>query len=496
MLTSMGKTVAALPLLILLMPIFSTSGLPTFTWYDPLEAPKLAQLDISRMTVNWQGNITLTFEFYGELGDNVSIIGNVYFDKLIEGEGVPIGDIKGADYRLTFLISPKENACALNRYDPLRNEWDVRMSARCKAVVEGGKVVVTTPNMTKAFPEGKFGVKAYMWTSERDDFDWVDYKIRKNGKALIDGKLDDYGPPVILDPVGDVTKSADYEALYAKDDFYRLYFAIVPVDGLDCKLRGYGARIERFFGVYIDADLNRSNGFELAGEYIYRCGIRGREWERLPLRSIYASNPALRREGVAVGDVFESYVYLGPVRSEIAKNKEFGLSATVITRLMDAVPDSGWLIYAPDGLSPREFEVIGPQTDLSMNSDISSKFKAFGTASGVNRIVLGGPAVNPSYNADVEFLKSQRGFYSGLKVNGTEYWVSYGSSDYAVVTISKVGGGTYIVAAGVTRYGTKAALLWLSENLPLLGERTYVLSWIDDGDGKVEINEVGMVYSG
>ncbi len=491
--TNLRKSIVLLILILLLIPIASIHGQKFLTWHDPLEVPQLPRLDVKEMAVSWQGNITLIFSFYRELEKNISIIGNIYFDKLIEGEGVPSGDTKGADYRLIFLISPERKVCIINRYDSLRNEWDITMSIKCKAKIEEGKVIVKTPNLTKAFPKKEFGVKAYIWTSEKDDFGWVNYKIHRDGKAIIDGKLGDYTAPIILDPVGDADQLADYKALYAKDDFYHLYFAIVPVDGLGCKLRGYGARLERFFGVYIDADLNRSNGFELASEYIYRCSMKGREWERIPLSSTYINNPRLRREGVMIDKVFESYVYLGPILNEIAKNKEFGLKATIITRVMDRVPDNGWIIYSNQGIYPKEFEVTGPQTDLAMNSDISELFKSFGKVSGTNRIVLGGPAVNPSYGASVKFLKSSRGYYSGIEVNGTDYWVSYGSSDYAVVSISNVGGGTYIIAAGVTRYGTRAALLWLSENMHLLRGGTYVLSWIDNGNGKVELSEIGVI---
>ncbi len=492
-LTYLRKSIILPILMILLIPLAPISGQKSLTWYDPLEVPQLPRLDVREMAVSWQGNITLIFSFYKELEKNTSIIGNVYFDKLIEGEGVPSGDIKGADYRLIFFISPEQKVCTINRFNSLRNQWDITMSIKCNADIREGKVIVKTPNLTKAFPKREFGVKAYIWASEKDDFDWVDYKIRKDGKAVIDGRLGDYAAPVILDPVGDADQLADYKALYAKDDFYHLYFAIVPVDGLGCKLRGYGARLERFFGVYIDADLNRSNGFELASEYIYRCSMRGREWERIPLSALYMSNPRLRREGVMIGKVFESYVYLGPILDQVAKNKKFGLKATVITRVMDRVPDNGWIVYSNGVHYPKEFEVTGPQTDLAMNSDLSKLFKSFGKATGTNRIVLGGPAVNPSYGANVKFLKSNRGYYSGIEVNGTDYWVNYGSSDYAVVSISNVGGGTYILAAGVTRYGTRAALLWLSENMPLLKDGTYVLSWIDNGNGKVEISEIGVI---
>ncbi len=479
---------------VLLIPPPHLSAQDTLTWYDPLEEPQLPQLDVKAMHISWNGNITLAFYFYGTpSAENFTVIGNVYLDRLVEGEGVPEGDVKGADYRLVFFVNPNQTDCSVQRFNSLKNGWD-RLAAACWVRMEEERVILTTPNVTAAFPKGEFGVKAYMWMVERDDFDWVTYKLEKEGAARIDGKLGDYGAPTILDSVGDADRVADYKELYVKDDFYRIYFAIVPVDGLGCNLRGYGARLERFFNVYVDADLNRSNGHELWESYLYRCNLTGRTWERLPTKAIYVSNPALRRKGLMVGDVFESYVYLGPVRKQIVNHgRQLGLRASVVTRLMDAIPDSGWLIYRRDHLSPSSFEVTGPDVDISMNKDLSDRFKAFGKASGIYRITLGGPAVNPSYGEPVKFVKGENGLFYGVEVGNTTYWASYGRRDFAVVGIHEAGEGIYITAAGVTRFGTRAALMWLSENMPLLKEGTYILSWIDDGDGKVDISEIGVV---
>ncbi len=481
-------------LMVIPLPLPRLSAQGTLTWYDPLEEPQLPQLDVKAMHISWNGNITLTFEFYETpTAENFTVIGNVYLDRLVEGEGVPEGDIKGADYRLVFSVNPNQTACSVQRFNSLNDRWDL-LAAVCWVKMEGGKVILTTPNVTAAFPKGELGVKAYMWMVERDDFNWVTYKLKKDGEAKIDGKLGDYGVPTILDPVGDADKIADYRELYAKDDFYNLYFAIVPVDGLGCELRGYGARLERFFNVYVDADLNRSNGHELWEGYLYQCNLTGRTWERLPTKTLYVENPALRRKGVMVGDVFESYVYLGPVRRQIIDHdRQFGLRASVVTRLMDAVPDRGWLVYRGDHLSPSMFEVTGPEVDMSLNGDLSGKFKAFGKASGIYRITLGGPAVNPSYGEPIKFVKGENGLFYGIEVNNMTYWASYGHRDFAVVGIHRAGEGMYITAAGVTRFGTRAALIWLSENMPLLSEGVYVLSWMDDGDGRVEISEIGVV---
>ncbi len=483
-----------LVLALLLSPLMSTGAQGTgAVWYDPMEEPRLPQLDVKSMTIGWNGSLMLTFEFYGApSARNLSVVGNVYLDRLVKGEGVPTGDVKGADYRLVFSVDPNRTACSVERFNSLKGGWDL-LAAVCWVKLDGNRIVLRTPNVTAVFPEGRFGVKAYMWMAERDDFDWVTYKLRNQGKAKIDGRLGDYSAPVILDAVGDADRPADYKELYAKDDFYNLYFAIVPVDGLGCDLRGYGARFERFFNIYVDSDQNTSDGPELWDGFLYRCNLSGRTWERLPTRAIYTMNPSLRRKGIAVGRVFESYVYLGPVRQQVVSHgRQFNLSAAVLTRYMDAIPDKGWLVYGEKRLSPSSFEVVGPETDIDMNGDLSGRFKSFGRATGLYRITLGGPAVNPSYNEPIEFVKRGDLFY-GLRVGNVTYWSSYSHRDFAVVGIHRAGGGFYVTAAGVTRYGTRAALIWLSENMPLLKEGTYVLSWIDDGDGRVEISEIGVV---
>ena len=483
-------------LALLLTPFIIVRGANSKIWYDPMEAPDLQYMDVKYVEITSSGNLSFAFKTYGRLLSNSSIIGNIYLDRLREGEGVKEGDLKGADFRISFVISPTENACIMNRFDSFRNQWDVRTALRCSANIStDGNIVVTTPNLSRAGLSDKFGFKAFMWIAQADEFEWVRYKLQEERKATIDGKVTEYKVPVIVDPVGDAPSPADYRALYAKDDFYRLYFAIVPVEPLSCRMTGYGARIERYFFIKIDADLNTTNGPELQRSYSYICSITGRRWQRATQSTLYSLNPSLRREGVVVGDVLESYIYLGPVRSEIVKRgREFGLSAMVITRIMDRIPDKGWIFFAKDGTTSKDLEVVGPKTDIEMNADLSSLFKSFGSAKGTNQIILGGPAVNPSYNSGIEFLKSEKGYYSGINVNGTEYWVQYGTRDYAVVDISHIGGGIYITAAGVTRYGTRAALLWLANNLPLLGEGTYVLNWIDNGNGEVELSEIGIIY--
>ncbi len=97
-----------------------------------------------------------------------------------------------------------------------------------------------------------------------------------------------------------------------------------------------------------------------------------------------------------------------------------------------------------------------------------------------NLIFVGGPAVNwwP---------------YNPFKVNGN-YRLDVGGSifgkmDHAVILVKRCGGFNFVWAGGLTRYGTRAALLWLSSGRKA-GPITY-LEWRDlNGNGSVELKEV------
>ena len=116
---------------------------------------------------------------------------------------------------------------------------------------------------------------------------------------------------------------------------------------------------------------------------------------------------------------------------------------------------------------------------------------------GISAVVvrLGGPLVDPAgwSGAEVEFIR-ESGSYASLSYPNGTLRARYGVEDYAVVWVTRCGDLTLVRAAGVTRYGTRAALTWLLNSPTISGEYT-VLRWLDDGDGVVEMSEVTVVAS-
>ncbi len=84
-------------------------------------------------------------------------------------------------------------------------------------------------------------------------------------------------------------------------------------------------------------------------------------------------------------------------------------------------------------------------------------------------------------------------FVGGPAVNWWPYPFSlgkaiYGKEDEALILVKGCGNFRFVWAGGLTRYGTRAALLWLSSRE--VGPTTHLI-WKDlNGDGKVELDEV------
>ena len=134
---------------------------------------------------------------------------------------------------------------------------------------------------------------------------------------------------------------------------------------------------------------------------------------------------------------------------------------------------------------PEEYSVTAKEVDLSFNGDLLGYF-----GHGNRSLFLGGPAAIP-------FAWEEHGvFFSGcsLIVEGLDRRLNatFGVRDYAVILLEADG---TIRIAGITRYGTRAGLLWLLQEYDLMAGRSLiVIEWVDlDGDGSVEYWETSPV---
>jgi hypothetical protein len=102
-------------------------------------------------------------------------------------------------------------------------------------------------------------------------------------------------------------------------------------------------------------------------------------------------------------------------------------------------------------------------------------------------IIVGGPFVNPSSAAVAERSGIKFG-RDWMDVNGTVYRSEWGHLDYAIVLIK--GGAMYVM--GTHRYGTEAALLWLSRKPSFYSYA--IIKWVDiNGDRGVDWEEISEV---
>ncbi|GEM_PF-3120299 len=141
--------------------------------------------------------------------------------------------------------------------------------------------------------------------------------------------------------------------------------------------------------------------------------------------------------------------------------------------------------YLPQDI-PESLSYTGMYADLVYNRDLLSGFgKGGGTA---GQVVIGREAVEPQpwqrYGVKMVSLN--------LELNGTKFTAHFGSEDYAVIYLKCENGHLSIRLAGLTRYGTRAALLYLLNHPEeVSGKVLVVLGWKDtNSDGKVEVWEV------
>ena len=378
----------SLTLLMLLFLTFATvEGSPAKIWYDPLELRSAPQADVRSLEVRLEGqSMIFQVSMYSRLDDRIDYYTGRIFLDLREG-GSTSGEVKGADYQLAFYMSPKNmnGSCTVLAFNDVKLQWEETKAASCSIKISGDKLVINT-DLGK-YAKGTFRFKAHFDILAMNPMK-ITYLLSNSGRASIDGDYGEYKIPQISGQQGRAIAPIDYKEVYVLDDLSRIYLALVPSsqEGVKCELGGPGAKLTRNYFVDIDVDMNETNGIDLSGGYSYECTFNGRKW--FPF-TIYAGTGS----GIMIGKAVEFDVKLLTALSQISsKGGRFGIIVRVSMVYRDYVPDTGWLLY--DGMpEARSFEVIGPNTDISMNKDLSSVFKSIGSASGIYRIALGGPGV-------------------------------------------------------------------------------------------------------
>ena len=144
------------------------------------------------------------------------------------------------------------------------------------------------------------------------------------------------------------------------------------------------------------------------------------------------------------------------------------------------------------------FKYVAESTDARFDYDLLSLLSGAAELDhGGPLVILGGPEVVPYdwESVGVTFVK-RGGYYVALEAMGIEFAADYGVRDYCVITLTD---DQVIRVAGVTRYGTRAGLLYLLNNpniFDLSGDRVLLLGWVDtNGNGLVELEEVFVLMS-
>ncbi len=131
--------------------------------------------------------------------------------------------------------------------------------------------------------------------------------------------------------------------------------------------------------------------------------------------------------------------------------------------------------------------------DLNFNDDLLKNLS--GMASPVekdNILVLGRLATNPQPWSKFDVRLTNR----SLTIKTVEYQAEWGKKDYGLVYIN-CGGNFTTWVAGVTRYGTRAALMWLLNHPDQMKSHLLVaVEWVDtNGNGRVEDQEIRVIYT-
>lgn len=141
---------------------------------------------------------------------------------------------------------------------------------------------------------------------------------------------------------------------------------------------------------------------------------------------------------------------------------------------------------------PKSHYFVTALSDYKFNEDILSLLRGYilnvNWSSGIYKgpfLYVGGPDKIPFHwrNYGVRFLKRD-GIYRALEYMGRLYEASYGHLDYAVVLVDCSSGDVRV--AGITRYGTRAGLIWAANYVRDLGQSgLFLIKWIDNNGNKL-----------
>ncbi len=150
---------------------------------------------------------------------------------------------------------------------------------------------------------------------------------------------------------------------------------------------------------------------------------------------------------------------------------------------------------------PASHHYVTTLSDYRFNEDILATLTGYilnvNWSSGIYRgpfLYVGGPDRIPFHWRDygVRFVR-RGGIYRALELGGKVYEASYGHHDYAVVLVDC--SSRDVRVAGITRYGTRAGLIWTVNFVRDLGRSgLFLIEWSDDnGNGLVESFEIRVV---
>lgn len=141
---------------------------------------------------------------------------------------------------------------------------------------------------------------------------------------------------------------------------------------------------------------------------------------------------------------------------------------------------------------PGSFSYYARQADISLCGDALSGFAGRSVKEANFTVLLGGIEVFPTFQWEKYGARFERvgNYYTILAFKGEEYRARWAREDYALLIYDPV--DVVVRVAGITRYGTKAGLLWLLSNFSALNEeRAILVKWVDlNGNGDVDPGEI------